>query len=135
MIQVTTFFVLSLLGALNAGYLTYKHRVAAKKPLVCPLNHDCSKVTESRYSTMLGVRNEMLGLLFFIGLFGAMLTMTLLPALGETLRFWLRLGAAGGAGFSLLLVGIQAFKLKDYCFYCMISAGISLLICVNAFYL
>ncbi|MBI4150049.1 hypothetical protein HY488_01455 [Candidatus Woesearchaeota archaeon] len=135
MIQVTTFFVLVLLGAINAGYLVYKHHAEKKKPLVCPLNHDCSVVTESRWSHMFGVRNETLGLLFFCGLLFAMLSTFFVPAWQAMMYLLLRIGTAGGALFSALLIGIQAFKIRDYCFYCILSAIISVLVCVNVFYL
>ncbi len=134
-IAVTTFFVLASLGAINAGYLTYKHHQGRNKPLVCPLNHDCSVVTESRWSHFLGIRNEVLGLLFFLGIVAAMLATLFVPVWTPTIHLLLRIGTAGGALFSVLLIGIQAFKIKNYCFYCIISAILSTLVCVNAFYL
>jgi len=135
MIQVTTFFVMAAMSAINAGYLTYKHYQSRNKPLVCPLNHNCSVVTESRWSHFLGIRNEVLGLLFFCGLLAAMLATIIMPAWQATIHLLLRVGTVGGALFSVLLVGIQTFKIRDYCFYCVISAMLSMLVCVNAFFL
>ncbi len=145
MIQVTTFFVLASLGAVNAGYLTYKHYQGRNKPLICPLNHDCSVVTESKWSHFLGIRNEVLGLLFFCSILVAMLVTIAIPAwetspyaipVWEAIAYlFLRIATVIGALFSALLVGIQMFKIKDYCFYCIISAAISALVCVNAFFL
>lgn len=135
MIQETTFFVLAILGAMNAGYLVYQHYRRKNKPLVCPMNHDCSVVTESRWSHVLGVRNEVLGLLFFLGMLITLLATRAYPAWQATAHLLLRVGAAGGALFSLFLVSVQALKIKDYCFYCIISAIISVLVGINAFYL
>ncbi len=135
MVATTTFVVLSALGLLNAGYLVYKHYWKSRQPLVCPLNHNCSVVTESRWSHMLGVRNEALGLLFFVGLLVGMLITFAVPAWASSVHALLLWGTILGALFSILLVLIQLYAIKDYCFYCIISAIITLLVCINAFYL
>ena len=62
-----TLILLSFLGLVNAVYLTYKHYFTAK-PLVCPINHDCNAVLNSRWSNILGIRNEILGVLFYGGM-------------------------------------------------------------------
>lgn len=128
-----TFIVLSIAGIVDSGYLVYAHY--EKKPLVCPLDHDCSRVTESRWSHMFGIRNEFLGLVFFVG--------TLLFALGEiALPTFVRpfyalvvLGIGAGLIFSIVLLFIQIFAIRDYCFYCIISAFITLLLFVNVLFI
>ena len=60
---VASFLVLAFVGFLNAGYLLWKHY--RNQPLVCPLTHDCSKVTESPFAQLLPIRNEVLGTVFY----------------------------------------------------------------------
>lgn len=122
--------VLSVLGIVNASYLFWKHR--QKKPLVCPLDHDCSVVTESKWSNIFGIRNEIIGGLFFLLLLVGVFVALLVPML-EAMIFLIFLISAGGALlFSLFLVFIQKYVIKDYCFYCLLSALITLLLFLNS---
>ncbi len=123
---LSLYLVLAVGGIINSGYLFWNHH--QKKPLVCPLDHDCSIVTESKWSHLFGLRNELLGILFFIGMLVLGLTSltTLLPS-STTLLFMI-IGASLGLLFSVFLVLIQSFVIKNYCFYCLISAIISTLL-------
>ena len=129
---MTTFIVLTIGGIVNAGYLLVKHY--QKKPLVCPLNHDCSKVTESKWGKIFFIRNEVLGLLFFLFLFASILTLIFNPEL-SILRTLILIAVFFGLLFSIFLVLLQKYVIKDYCFYCLISAIITLLMFFNSFYL
>ena len=130
---ITTFIALAIGGIVNAGYLLYKHY--QRKHLVCPLNHDCSKVTESKWGKIFFIRNEFLGLIFFTFLFFSMLALIF----NENLFFILRIIILLSTGFSLLfsifLVLLQKYVIKNYCFYCLISAIITFLIFLNSVYL
>ena len=130
---VATFLALSAGGIINSGYLFYQHH--KKKSLICPLNHDCSVVTESKWNKTLFVRNEILGLLFFVFLFISMLYLILNQNLSSTLKIIILIATALGLFFSIFLVLLQKYFIKDYCFYCLISAIITLLIFLNSIYL
>lgn len=128
---VTTFIVLCFLGILDSGYLVWKHRRNSHTPLVCPLDHDCSKVTESKWSHIFGVRNEVLGLGFYV----VLLAVTLFPLFKPAPSFFpllLLFLSAGGTLFSLFLLYVQLKIIKDYCFYCIISALITVLLLLNS---
>lgn len=127
---IVTFIVLSLGGAINAGYLFYQHR--KRKPLVCPMNHDCSVVTESKWSHVFGVRNEVLGFLFYCVLLAGIFMSVFMPELIRPMPFFLFLATSAGLLFSLFLIFLQKFVIKDYCFYCLISAIISLFLFLNS---
>jgi len=129
---VATFLALTLGGIINAGYLTYQHY--KKKPLVCPLNHDCSVVTESRYAKIFFIRNEVLGLIFYLFLLISMLVLIINKNL-SILEIMILVLTGVGLLFSIALVLIQKYAIKDYCFYCIISAIINLLIFLNSVYL
>ena len=126
---------MSALGIVNAGYLLWKHhkqKQNPKQPLVCPLNHDCSVVTESKWSHIFGIRNEILGILFFLSMFFATLSFIFVPSLLSILALPLLLATSGSLIFSIILILIQAFVIKDYCFYCIISAFLTAVIFINS---
>jgi len=131
MVFIATFIVLCILGIADTFYLVLKHQ--QKTPLVCPLNHDCSKVTESSWSRILGIRNEFLGFLFY----STLLVFSLLRfvfGFGFVVQVWgfVVLLTFVGAVFSIFLLLVQRFIIKDYCFYCIISAVISVFLFINS---
>lgn len=135
---IASFITLAIAGIADAGYLVWKHYSHKAEPLVCPLDHDCSKVTESRWSTLFWVRNEVLGLLFYVSMLVAGLITFLRPEfslLSFPLLLLIKIAAGGGLLFSLFLIWVQIYKIKDYCFYCMLSALINVLLLVNSFFL
>lgn len=125
-----TLIVLAAAGLINAGFLTYKHY--QKKPLVCPINHDCNAVVESKWGNMLGVRNEILGVLFYGGMLTLGIGNILLPTYLNQIKLFILIGGSAGLLFSIILTLIQKYAIKDFCFYCLISAGISLLLFLNS---
>lgn len=131
---IASFITLALAGIVDAGYLVWKHYSHKSEPLVCPLDHDCSKVTESKWSTIFLVRNEVLGLLFYVAMLVAGLAVFFMPEF-SWLKLLIKFAVGGGLLFSLFLIWVQIYKIKDYCFYCMISALITLLLFVNSLFI
>ena len=127
---IATFIVLAFAGLINALYLSYKH--FQKKPLVCPITHDCNAVVESKWGKIFGVRNEILGLLFYAGMLIAGIVNAVVPLAIPKITLYLLLGAGIGLAFSVFLTLLQKFVIRDYCFYCLISAGVSLLLFLNS---
>ncbi|MBI2483926.1 vitamin K epoxide reductase family protein [Candidatus Uhrbacteria bacterium] len=128
-IYVATFLGLAILGLADTGYLAFRH--TRKKPLVCPLDHDCSKVTESKWSSVLGIRNEYLGVLYYAGMVIGMAAAFILTAWQPLLILLMFFSASIGVLYSLFLVAVQFVLIKDYCFYCLVSAGITFLLFLN----
>lgn len=126
MVFETLFIVLSVLGIADAGYLAYKH--TRKQPLICPIGDNCSVVTESRWSHLFGVRTEVLGLFYYSALLIVILGVFTIPALNGRLITLLPWVTGTGLIFSFFLVSLQAFVIKKYCFYCLLSALISFLL-------
>ncbi|MDP2630366.1 MAG: vitamin K epoxide reductase family protein [Candidatus Uhrbacteria bacterium] len=126
----TPYIVLSFLGILDAGYLAYKH--LQKKPLVCPINHMCEEVTDSKWANMFGIRNEYMGLTYYIALFAGGIATILYPSYKPLLHLLLFGASVLGVIYSLFLVSLQAFFINNYCFYCMISALLTFLIFLNS---
>lgn len=127
----TIFFVLSILGLADAGYLAYKH--TRKQPLICPIGDNCSIVTESRWSHIFGVRTEVLGLLYYAALFLGGLSTFLAPDYRREVTVFFVWVTGAGVLFSAFLVSLQHFVIRMYCFYCLISAFISALLFLTSF--
>lgn len=127
---IVSFLVLAVIGILISSYLMIKHRQA--KPLVCPLDHDCSTVTESKWSHLFYLRNETLGLLFYFSLITEIIVSLYYSPLALRLYFLLFLACALVLLISSFLVYVQAKIIKDYCFYCLISFLINMLLFLNS---
>ena len=124
---ITTLIVLGLLGIIDTSYILWKSK--KKQPLVCPIGDDCNVVLESRWNKIFFIRNDVLGLLFYIGVIvGAILLFFEMDGIVKTLLIF---GSGIGVLFSLFLVFVQAKILKKYCFYCLVSSFLTLLIFLN----
>ena len=128
------FLVLAVFGLADASYLYYEHR-NENKTLFCPMDHDCTVVTESKWSTTFGVRNELMGIFFYFGVLAVSLSPLLLNIDPHLAKDLLMLMTTGGLVFSVFLTAVQVVSIKDYCFYCIISATITLLLFISSFYI
>jgi len=127
---IASFMALSLGGIIDTSYLLYQHY--KKKPLVCPMDHDCSVVTESKWSKVFFVRNEILGLSFYLLILISLTLSIILPNFSSKIYLFIFILSIIGVAFSLFLVYLQIYKIRDYCFYCLISAFLTLLSFVNS---
>lgn len=121
-------YVLIMVAALVGLSITvniYKQK-HEKKPLVCPFGADCHTVVTSQFSSFLGIGLEVYGACYYGGVVAAYLAMLLFPALATPWTLFLLTGATIGAFlFSLYLTFVQAFLLKSWCSWCLMSAGVS----------
>lgn len=115
--------VLAIIGILITGYITISH--AKNKKVVCPINsRSCNAVLDSEWSSILGVKNEVLGLLYYISMLIGLWLSQSLPAIFTVMK-----GAAIMAAlYSLFLIGVQAKSLKEFCFYCLLTALINIVL-------
>src|SRR3989344_3527471 len=113
---------LALIGLGDASYLSYAHYTGSA--LECNIFAGCETVTQSPYSTVLGVHLSYWGLLYYIG---ALLVAVLL-AIRPSSRF-IRIGMFGvatiGILFSAYATYLQAFAIDAWCQYCVISGIIT----------
>ncbi len=128
---IATLIVLGVLGMVDTAYLIWKN--SRKQPMVCPIGDDCNVVLESKWNKTFFIRNDILGLLFYIGIIiGAILLFFDSDGIVKTI---LIIGSGIAVLFSGFLVFVQAKILKNYCFYCLISSFITLLIFLNVVFL
>jgi uncharacterized membrane protein len=108
--------LLSFVGMFDALYLSLKRNAG---PIPCHVTRGCTDVLTSRYSEIMGIPLSVLGLIFYIFVFS--LAVFEISGVGKTLNrlFW---PATLGVAISAVLVGIQAFALRAYCEYCLLSA-------------
>jgi uncharacterized membrane protein len=116
--------VLMLVGGAGFSLAFYiyhcKHK---KKPLICPMRSSCEFVTTSDYSKIFGIPVEVLGMCYYtliVLLHGAV---TADPALFTVGVAQLSLVISTFAFlFSLYLLSVQAFVLRQWCTWCLCSA-------------
>jgi uncharacterized membrane protein len=123
--------VLATIGAIDTGAITLK-RWGLLGPLSCPGGAEgCDKVLNSAWGSLLGQPLSLFGCLAY----GAVLLMAVLPlvlrgdsraALAQRSWWGLLLLNTGMAVFSLLLMGLMVVKIQAFCFFCVLSATLSL---------
>ncbi len=116
----TAILILSALGILIAGYLTYVH-IAQAKPYCAGLG-DCERVNTGPYSQIAGIPVALLGLLAYITLFGASLII-LRGGPGAEMATLAVFGLAlFGVLFSGYLTYLELFVIRAICPWCVASA-------------
>jgi len=115
---MTIFYILlalAIIGFFDTLYLAVKKLY--KQKVFCPISsHNCNTVLDSKYNTLLGIPNIYLGFIYYI------LTIAALFYYPGILIFTSAMALIA----SIYLTVIQAFKLHNYCSYCLLSAAINL---------
>ncbi len=111
-------YVFSFIGVLDTLYLIY-HKLRGTD-VACPFfpKEWCYKVQHSPQSKTFGVPNSYLGFIMYV----LILVMTYMYAIGA-LVFWpIQAIVTFGFLFSMYFIYIQAFVLKAFCTWCVVSA-------------
>jgi uncharacterized membrane protein len=115
---LTAALVITGLGILNTIYLSY-HAIRGTSVWCLGFPDEwCKKVQYSEYSKTFGIKNPYLG-------FGMLSVILVLLILGfkETVPMWPAKGLiVFGFLFSMYFLYIQAFKIKAFCTWCVVSA-------------
>lgn len=118
-------FIFSLLGLFVSAFLLYEYNVSG--PVICPIGSGCDIVRASPYSSFLGISIPILGVLFYLAM--AALSVIHSHQLPTKLLAKLKLlGALAGVGFGVYLTYLEAFVISAYCFWCVASFIISIVI-------
>jgi len=118
--QLGTVLLLSLAGVANTIYLSY--HTYNKKPVKCVFFPEtwCLKVQQSKQSKTLKVPNSYLGLLMYLCLTALSVAALINPT---QLTFALLILVINiGFIFSMYFTIVQAFVLKAFCTWCVLSA-------------
>ena len=119
------------IGCYAAQYIR-KHKKSGEK-MICPLDSDCEAVVHSNYSKILGVPLEYLGIIYYcivIGTYG--LSVFFYGNALKTLTVYILWITVAAFVFSIYLTSLQLFKIKEWCFWCLISALMCLIIFTGA---
>jgi uncharacterized membrane protein len=118
MIYQLILLLFTLYGLLVSAFLVYKHYV--KLPHVCPVGKsNCSDVTESKYAYILGMRNDILGLIFYVGVLALELAALYSSVVAPMMYPIICIGFAVGTLYSLWLIYVQRCILHSFCAYCL----------------
>jgi len=116
---------LAFIGMVDALYLSIKRNAG---PIPCHVTHGCTDVLTSKYSAIGPVPLSWVGLAFYVTIL-SLVVFKFFEDVRQPLSFPLpAIFYLTGAGLviSALLVGIQAFILKAFCEYCLLSAALVL---------
>ncbi len=113
--------VVALIGLTDSAYLTSKHLTGAAVP--CSLITGCETVLTSAYAEIFGIPTAAFGAFAYFLAF----SFALLTAFGNR-KMWNLFGALSivMAVFTIWLLYLQAFVIKAFCQFCLISAATSL---------
>jgi uncharacterized membrane protein len=115
--------VLAFVGMIDAFYLSIKRNAG---PIPCHVTRGCTDVLTSKYSELAGIPLSWFGMAFYMAVF-SLAVFTLFGESEDSSASPVRaIFYISGVGLiiSALLFGIQAFILRAYCEYCLLSAAL-----------
>jgi uncharacterized membrane protein len=116
-----TAVVLSVLGILVAGYMTWAELTDNETVCIDAGAIDCAAVQDSAYAKTFGVSVALLGLVGYVAILGVLALedqLQLLAAYGRTLVLGF---ASFGVIFQTYLTYVEAAVLEKWCQWCVIS--------------
>ena len=117
--------LLALVGVADSVYLTVQHLLG--NTLRCTLTSGCSEVLGSPYASLWGVPLAAFGAVAYFMAF----SLATLSAFGYTkARTLLAVLVAAMFAVTLWLLYLQAFVLRAFCQYCLLSAAVTTLLAV-----
>ena len=124
-----TSLVLLALSFSGFGVVFYiAQRKRKKATMVCPLRGKCDAVVYSKYARFLGIDLTTFGLGYYGVLSLAYILKLALPSVPPEFSFIVLGLSVGGLLFSIYLTAVQAFVLRQWCTWCVISALVTTLL-------
>ena len=121
---------MSLIGFLVSAYLYYSK--TSNKKIYCILGKDCDEVVRSKYGETFGMENTLAGIIYYglVFFYGVALLLNRNLFKGAILYYSVVIASIASVIFSIYLMWVQAFVLKKWCEYCIVSTIISVLILI-----
>jgi uncharacterized membrane protein len=120
--------VLAVVGIAVAAYLTVVHY--REDLLVCGVTSGCHTVQSSRYAVVAGTPVALLGLGMYLALCGLTAARLARPELHERLTLAAFALALVGVVYAGYLTYVELFVIDALCQWCVVSAIVTLAICV-----
>ena len=119
-----------LIGFFISSYILYSKKTST--PLICPAKQGCNEVVNSKYGKMFGFENTYIGIVFYlvIIMYGASEFFNRNLFKQDIIYHSLVGASILSVLFSIYLTFVQAFVLKKWCYYCLASALMSILILI-----
>ena len=120
--------ILSLVGFSVSFYIYHAKKYNRK--MYCIIGKNCDEVVNSKYGKTFGVENTVPGMLYYaiIFIYGILLFSNGNIFKGNIIYYFVVSASIASVLFSIYLTGVQAFVLKKWCEYCIVSSIASLLI-------
>lgn len=124
-------YIFSAIGLVDTSYLIY--HMLNKSDVACWFFPPewCHKVQHAPQSKTFGVPNPVLGFLMYV----VLLVLTYLALQGTVSFWWVRGVITFGFLFSMYFTYVQAFVLKAFCTWCVVSALNFTVLFIASFYL
>lgn len=122
--------ILSLIGFAVSFYIYYSKKY--NKKMYCPIGEDCDFVVKSKYGKTFGIENTIPGMLYYslIFFYGILVFFNRNVFKGNIIYYFLVSASIASVLFSIYLTVVQAFVLKNWCEYCIVSSIASVLILI-----
>lgn len=117
--------IVALIGLGDSIYLTVQHLTG--RSVRCTITSTCSKVLGSAYATLGGIPTAAWGAIAYLLVF-SLATMVVFGY--PSLRKWLAVLVAAMATATLGLLFLQAFVIRAWCEFCLLSAAVTLTLAV-----
>ncbi|MEK6984203.1 MAG: vitamin K epoxide reductase family protein [Nanoarchaeota archaeon] len=120
--------ILSLIGFAVSFYI-YRSKKYDKN-MYCLIGEDCDSVVKSKYGKTFGMENSIPGMLYYLLIFfyGIIILLNRNLFKDNIIYYSVVSASIGSVSFSMYLTAVQAFVLKKWCEYCIVSSIASLLI-------
>ncbi|MBI2650646.1 vitamin K epoxide reductase family protein [Candidatus Woesearchaeota archaeon] len=120
--------MLSLIGFAVSFYIYYSKKY--DKPMHCVIGENCDAVVKSKYGKTFGIENTVPGMLYYavILIYGVALFSNRNIFKLDTVYYSVVIASIASVLFAVYLTSVQAFVLKKWCEYCIVSSIASLLI-------
>lgn len=118
-------FGFSILGLVISAFLAYEYLLPT--PIICPITgNGCELVRNSEYSAILGISIPYIGVLFYTAL--AIVSIWLSQNFNKLINNLRFLSALFAVIFGIYLTYLEAFVIHAYCFWCVCSFIVSIII-------
>jgi uncharacterized membrane protein len=117
--------IVSLIGLVDSIYLAVEH--VSGRSVRCTIVSGCSEVLSSQYASVRGVPLALIGAVAYFLVF----SLATLGAFGYRVAGKILAWVVGGMFFTTLwLLYLQAFVIKAFCQFCLLSAAVTLVLVI-----